>query len=85
MLFVQAGLYEYSEHSKLLLSSALPWCVTIIRNLLILRVSFKQKQTQSTMQTMKDRSDSAIDFGQLQKFRLFELSTMFFSSEILVW
>ena len=24
MLFVQAGLYEYSEHSKLLLSSALP-------------------------------------------------------------
>ena len=37
------------------------------------------------MQTMKDWSDSAIDFGQLQKFRLFELSTTFSSSEILVW
>ena len=29
MLFVQAGLYEYSEYSKLLLSSAFPRCVTI--------------------------------------------------------
>ena len=39
---------------SLFLSSALELyvCVTILRNLLILRVSFKQKQTQSIMQAM---------------------------------
>ena len=37
---------------SLFLSSALSLCVTIIRNLLILRISFKQKQTQSIMQAM---------------------------------
>ena len=37
---------------SLFLSSVLFVCVTILRNLLILRVSFKQKQTQSIMQTM---------------------------------
>ena len=35
---------------SLFLSSVLSVCVTILRNLLILRVSFKQKQTQSIMQ-----------------------------------
>ena len=37
---------------SLFLSSVLSVCVTILRNLLILRVSFKQKQTQSIMQAM---------------------------------
>ena len=37
---------------SLFLSSVLSVCVTILRNLLNLRVSFKQKQTQSIMQAM---------------------------------
>ena len=50
MMKVRSGVTLY--FLRLFLSSALSVCVTILRNLFILRVSFKHKQTQSIMQAM---------------------------------